>query len=79
MEAVRRSVDRFAQSQEGAAVDKDPLRLKYDALVEELEDMKDRHIVWIGAVIAPEVDSLPGHVVEALESFDKSIALCPEC
>lgn len=79
MEAKRRAVDRFAQKREGASVDKEPISLKYETLVTELEEMRDRHIVWIGTVIAPEVDSIPAEAAEALESIDKSIALCPEC
>lgn len=60
-------------------VDTVPQLVQFDKLMEELDDLKDREIVWVGAVLTPDTDSIPAPVAEMLQLFDEAVAICPDC
>jgi hypothetical protein len=75
----RRTVDANAPKRENSEVDKAPLLVHYDKLREDLLQLKEKEVVWIGAVISPQEDSLPKEILEKLQAFNDSISICPEC
>jgi hypothetical protein len=79
LELNRRRVDALAPKREESEVDKEPLLVHYDKLLEDLLPLKEREVVWIGAVISPEKNSFPTEILQKLQVFDKLIAICPDC